>query len=663
MSKIKVGLVQINNSYSGQSYLPYSVGLLQAYIQKHSPIKDQIEFLPSIYSRAPAEESSNTLIGCDVVGFSGYVWNIRLSLEVARLLKQKSPKTLIVFGGPQVPDSPEAFLRKNPFIDFVVHGEGEVVFCQLMEKLKNREWESLDSVSFITPNGEIVSKPKAPRMADLSAVPSPYLTNVFDPIIKANPKERWIVVWETNRGCPFSCTYCDWGSATQARVYQFEMDRLFQEVDWFAKHKVPFIFCADANFGILNRDYDIAAKVAEIKQTTGYPETLSVQNTKNATDKAYKVQKLLAESGLTRSVTISYQSTDETTLKNIKRANISQKFFKDLQSRFASDKISTYTDIILGLPGETYDSFSTGVSQVIEDGQHNRIVFNNLSILPNAEMGNPEYQKKFGLETIQNEVVYIRGSINKAKDEISEVQDLVISTGSMPRPEWVKTRAFAWMTNFLHFLKTLQIPNVILHEVFGLTYKEIFEIFTENKHEDLKTLNEVKNYFIQKAKDIQEKSDYEFCPSEKWLGIYWPADEYVFINLCADGKLNAFYEDAEKAISRYLNDKFDKVPAFLIQQAIYLNKNLMKLPFQNTDTKITLTYDLWNYYRAVLMGEKTSLNETKTTYKINRSQKTWSSWEDWCREVVWYGNKNASYLYGVDTEPTLAAEPQIAGHH
>lgn len=662
-NKVSVGLVQINNSYSGQSYLPYSVGLLQAYVEKFAPNPDKYEFNSAIYSRLSPEVAVKKLGAADVVGFSAYVWNIRLSLLIAEKLKKESPETLIVFGGPQVPDRCEEFLKKHPFIDVAVHGEGEQPFLAILENLDNRKWEEVQSLSFLRPDGTFVGNLKAPRMADLSTVPSPYLSGVFDNLIAENPEDRWIVVWETNRGCPFSCTYCDWGSATQMRVYQFPMERLFAEVDWFAKHKVPFIFCADANFGILERDYDLAKKVGEVRAASGFPQTLSVQNTKNATDRSYRIQKLLADTGLTRAVTISYQSTDPETLKNIKRANISQKFFKDLQSRFASDRIATYTDIILGLPGETYESFANGVSQVIEDGQHNRIVFNNLSILPNAEMGDPEYQKKFGLETIQNEVVYGRGAINQHATDTLEMQDLVIATKSMPRPDWIKTRAFAWMTNFLHFLKTTQIPNIVLHESYGLNYREIIEIFLSDEISDLPILNEAKNFFFDKARTIQERSDWEFCPSEKWLGIYWPADEYLLIKLCSENKIGAFYAEAEAAVLRYLKKRFDTVNPILISDAFLLNRSLLKQPYVNHDISIQLSHDLWTYYQAIVRGDPADLKEGKITYIVPRTSQRWNSWDDWCREVVWYGNKNAAYLYPVNLEAPQTIEAQIAGHH
>ena len=334
--KIKIGLVQINNSFSGASYFPYTVGLLQAYIEEHSEFSDHYEFLPFVYCRVSAEEGVSQLLNANIVGFSSYVWNFRLSLEIARRLKKQNSEILIVFGGPQVPDQAESFLSKFPFIDVVCHGEGEQVFCSIVENYPSKDWRSIPSISYFNSDGVFVNHPKAPRIKDLDIIPSPYLNGLFEILILENPRNEWLSLWETNRGCPFSCTFCDWGSATASKVYQFELERLFAEIDWFADKKVEFVFCCDANFGILSRDIQIAQYAADMKNRIGYPQALSVQNTKNATDRAYETQRILNAAGLSKGVDLALQSVDENTLESVKRANISVKTYEILQQRFTN---------------------------------------------------------------------------------------------------------------------------------------------------------------------------------------------------------------------------------------------------------------------------------------------------------------------------------------
>src|SRR5262249_3745501 len=297
---------------------------------------------------------------------------------------------------------------------------------------------------------------------------SPYLAGTFDRLLADHPGHAWIALWETNRGCPFACTFCDWGSATAAKVIPFAEERLRAEVDWFARHRVEFVFCCDANFGILPRDVGLAEYVAVVKERTGFPRALSVQNTKNATERAYQTQKILSDAGLNKGVALSLQSVDPTTLDAVKRRNISLDTYLELQRRFTGDGVETYSDLILGLPGETCDSFVDGVARIIESGQHNRIQFNNLSILPNAEMGNPGYQAAHGLVTVPSRIINVHGALESADDDVIETQELVVATSAMPAPAWRRARACAWMTALLHFDKLLQIPFLVAHDLGGI---------------------------------------------------------------------------------------------------------------------------------------------------------------------------------------------------
>lgn len=654
--KVRVGLVQINNSFSSQSYLPYSVGLLQAYVEKHAKDPDRYEFLTPIYARVPVKRAVEHLSGADVVGFSTYVWNIRISLEIARTIKQMKPDTLIVLGGPQVPDKAEEFLRNNPFVDIACHGEGEQIFHAILESFPVKTWDNLPSVSYLREDGSFVCHAKVPRLSDLSGAPSPYLENIFEPLMRANPQERWLVLWETNRGCPFSCTFCDWGSAIASKVYTFDMERVLREVDWFARQQIEFIFCCDANFGILQRDVDIVEYVAEVKQKYGYPRKLSVQNTKNATERAYKVQKLLNDADLNKGVTIALQSVDPGTLKSVKRQNISSESFQILQRRFTRDRVETYTDIILGLPGETYGSLADGVSHVIENGQHNRIQFNNLSILPNAEMGSPEYQKQYGMITVQSKIINHHGTLTDSDGEISELQELVIATSTMPEQDWVKTRAFCWMTGLLHFNKLFQIPFIVLHETCSISYRELIEAFFESEFGSSPIISEICSFFTEKAREIQRGGP-EYCHRKEWLNIWWPVEEYIMIKLCVEGTLGKFYKEAEEMLAHFLASKYVQLPSQLLHEAIDLNRNLIKLPCQTEDLDLTLSYNIGEFYQSVLVGAPIPLENRECTYHINRTGQVFLSWEDWFRDVIWYGTKKGAYLYGNNL-----VERQIEGH-
>jgi radical SAM superfamily enzyme YgiQ (UPF0313 family) len=656
---VAVGMVQINNSFSGQNYLPYSVGLLKTYVQQKAAEPERYRFLPPLYKRVRIADAVESLLGADLVGFSTYVWNGRISLEIARRLKAAKPGIVIVFGGPHVPDQPEAFLRDNPQIDIAVHNEGERTFLKLLEMFPERSWEQLAGVSFVRPDGGFVRNPNIDRVRDLDEIPSPFLDGAFDEIMAANPDESWIGLWETNRGCPFRCTFCDWGSATAAKVTKFGEDRLYREVDWFAEKKIEYIFCCDANFGIQKRDVDIAKYVSRVKASTGYPVALSVQNTKNATERAYETQKILSDAGLNKGVALSMQSVDMTTLEAIKRDNISLGTYMELQRRFTRDRVETYSDLILGLPGETYDSFVRGVDLLMENGQHNRIQFNNLSILPNAEMGDPAYQAKYGMVTVESRIINIHGERVELDDDVPEVQDLVVATASMPAADWRRTRVFCWMTALLHFDKLFQIPLILSHGISGIAYRDMIEAFVSADAKRFPLIAEIGAFFESEARSIQQGGA-EYVFSKEYLGIYWPADEFIFVKLTAEGRVDALYAEAGRLLSETVSARHADLPIEIVDEAVRLNHALVNQPFVRDNLKVRLRHDLLDYWRKVRDGEEPVLREASMVVEVDRTSKAYDDLQKWCREIVWWGNKKGAYLYS----PRAAeVSPELAGHY
>ena len=641
--KFIVGSTQINNGFAGQFYLPYSIGLLQAYFIHNSIDKDKITFLNTIYKREEFETCVNKLISSDIVLFSLYVWNENITLEIAKKIKKIDKKKFIIVGGPSVPDNldgkAEKFLRDNPFIDVCIHQEGERTILKLLDEFPNNNLLDTPNISFFKGN-KFYNNKNLVRLKSFENSPSPYLCGIFDNLIKKNPQERWLASWETNRGCPFSCAYCDWGSATNSKVSRIELDRVFRELDWFSKNKVEFIFCCDANFGMLPRDYEIALKAVKNKKKYGYPKVLSVQNTKNARERAYKVQKLLADNGLSKGVTLAMQSVDPHTLKSIKRDNISIEDYKELQRRFTEDGITTYTEFILGLPGDTYESFADGVSDIIKSGQHNRIQFNNLSILPNAEMARDEYIKKHKIKTIFTPIVNPHGSLDEdPKDGIKEKQELVISTNSLSKEDWIKTRLYASVSEFFYFNKVLQIPIMFKSILEKKSYKNIFEeLMALQNNKEFSTIASVIKSLRDHALSIT-KGNFEFILDKETLGIFWPPGELEYIKILKKNKFDQFYEECIKYFCNtgelYINN--------ILLDCINLNKSMMRRPFEKQDEELSISYNIFDCYTLIKKNKKFSIKKSKQKLKIIKSDFVYETWDDWAREVIWYGHRSGKY--------------------
>ena len=250
----------------------------------------------------------------------------------------------------------------------------------------------------------------------------------------------------------------------------------------------------------------------------------------------------------------------------------------ELQRRFTRDRVETYSDLILGLPGETYDSFVRGVDQLMENGQHNRIQFNNLSILPNAEMGDPAYQAKYGMVTVESKIINIHGERVELDDDVPEVQDLVVATAAMPAADWRRTRVFCWMTALLHFDKLFQIPLILAHGISGISYRDMIEAFMAADASAFPLLAEINAFFHGEARSIQQGGP-EYVFSKEYLGIYWPADEFIFVKLTAEGKFDAFYAEAGRLLREIVSARSAGLPIEIIDEAVRLNHALVHQPF------------------------------------------------------------------------------------
>lgn len=625
--------------------LPYSAALLQGYARRHAA--EPHEFLVPIHGRLPVDDAVARLRGADVVGFSAYVWNVEVSLAIAARLKAEQPETVIVFGGPQVPDRAEGFLRAHPYVDLACHGEGEATFTRVLDAAPRRDWTAVPGCSFLD-GDRFVTVPRQPRIAHIDDIPSPFLEGEFDALMAEHPDEQWIAIWETNRGCPFSCSFCDWGSATASKVYRFGMDRLMGELEWMADKRIGFVFCCDANFGMLKRDIEIAEAVVASKERTGYPFSFSVQNTKNAVERGYRVQKLLNQSLNAYGATISVQSNNPETLHNINRANISSEAFRELQHRFARDGVYTYTDIIIGLPGETYAMFADGIDKVIADGQHNHIQFHNCSVLPNAEMGDPAYQARFGMRMVPQVIRNLHGPVEDPP-EVEEYLDLVVTTDAMPPADWRRSKRYAWLVDLYYFDRLLQVPMAVLSARHGLGPRRLIEALVAADPAAYPTLAGLHGRMEEHAAAIQRGGP-EYLADPAWAGLLWPADQHALLTLVAEGRLDAFYREAGAVLEAELVAAGGRADVAVLRDAVTLNQALFKLPGQTTDGRVVLAHRLWEYYQALLRNETppAELPEQLSMYTVDRTGARWPTIDEYARHLTWCQTKDKrGYLYPV----------------
>ena len=160
-------------------------------------------------------------------------------------------------------------------------------------------------------------------------------------------------------------------------------------------------------------------------------------------------------------------------------------------------------------------------------------------------------------------------------------------------------------------------------------------------------VSEINEFFTEEARNIQRGGP-EFCRSYDWLNIYWPHDEYVLIKLFIENRLTDFYGEARTLLSKMLKKKSIGTPPFL-DEAFMLNMKLMKRPSQAQDISLRMKFNIWDFFQHVRNGKKCLLERGDFVYHIDCTSESWHTWEDWLRQVIWYGHKRATYLYKVNS--------------
>ena len=162
LSKRNVYLIQANyDTGSGQfssHWIPYSVGCLWAYAIQFADITEKYKLAGLYFQRTPVDEVVAGMESPAVVGFSHYIWSANYNCALAKAIKAKWPDTIIVFGGPEVPDDPISFFHKHPYIDITVHKEGEVTFTQLLlELLKDKSArQAVPGTAIVNNDGKVI---------------------------------------------------------------------------------------------------------------------------------------------------------------------------------------------------------------------------------------------------------------------------------------------------------------------------------------------------------------------------------------------------------------------------------------------------------------------------------------------------------------------------
>ncbi|MFC0863839.1 B12-binding domain-containing radical SAM protein [Sphaerimonospora cavernae] len=401
--------------------LPLASGYLQAYAQREAGVAGVYDFVihaPEV--RTPAREVVAELVAteADVYGLSCYLWNMRRMKEVLDELVRLRPDAHFILGGPQVMNHAAEYVPPSWENVVVCNGEGEQPFTAFLRETAAGDGAAPDlhrvpGVSFWL-DGELVTTDKPPRIKDLDEIPSPFAAGIFD------HGEYTFAVVETNRGCPFRCSYCYWGAATNDKVHRWELDRVKSDLTWISEHGIESIFLADANWGALPRDVELTRHLVECKERNGYPSMIAIQAAKNRPDRVTEITEILVDGGMLTSQPVSLQTTSPQVLDLVQRSNIKESTYVELQLKLRDKQISSYTELIWPLPGETLQSFREGIGKLCATGADAVVAYPQL-LLRNTPMY--ERRESLGIVTV------------RVDDPVAEA-DVVVGTNWVTREEF-----------------------------------------------------------------------------------------------------------------------------------------------------------------------------------------------------------------------------------
>lgn len=617
-------LAQPTNVLSGGVFLPYSIGTIAAYSFEKENIRENYKLCELIFLKEDIETIVSRAESPYLIGFSCYLWNIEYNLALAKRIKEVYPDCITIFGGPQIPDD-TTYLEKYPFTDILIHCEGEIPFYEILESLAGKKnINEICNISYRDKN-EIIKTP-CNFERDISDFPSPYLNGYFDSIIN-NPDYSHIqfdVLIETNRGCPYTCLYCAWGHKSR-KVRLFPMEKVKAELKWAAQHKLPYCFCTDANFGILPRDKETVDYIVSLRKETGFPKVFETMAAKNKDDFVYELNVELHKAGLSKGVSIACQSRSETVLRNINRENIAYKDLKGILTRYWDAGIPSYTDMIIGLPGETYESFGKGIFEILECGQKFINIF-PCELLPNSELYTDEIRNKYSIKSKKSFVCKNHGKAHQ-KDHLQDLySEIVIATDTMPQEDWKKTYLLSVCAQTFHGLGLLYYISMYFYYTQNISlydfYVNYFEWFLSNDTVAGSTLK-----YTTKSLDefLYKDGDIGFF-DERFGDIYWPFEEAFF--LCLTSDKNIFFNELKAYLESTYEIKKEVLCDLIDFQRLSVNS------FIPSEEKAEFRYDWKDFFES--KGEK-PLISGNTAYCFIREQ--YEDIRDYAKNVVWFGKR------------------------
>ena len=436
--------------------IPINIGFIASYIDK--TYRDKVDITLFKYPNDIINEIKSN--PPDVIGLSNYSWNSNLSEFIASLAKKYNPNVVTLQGGTNFPHDDETqktFLLERPATDVFTILEGEKsctnIIGRILESNGDRKKifeKEIDGCVFIKPDTKNSNKPVflkgqiLNRIKDLDEIPSPYLNGMLDKFFDG----RLTPFIETNRGCPFTCSFCHTGADYFHKLNKFSQERVQAEIEYIGekagKLGISNLHLADVNFGMYPQDQIVAEMLLQTKKKYKWPLALMTTTGKNSKERIMKITEML---GNMFEVSMAMQSMSESVLVNIKRSNIKLDHMIEINNDLKKQGRSTATELIVPLPGETKKSFISGLNNVI-NSNISRVVIYTLMMLHGTHFKLPGYRKKFEYLTKFRIVPLNFGEYDGQK--IFDYEEAGVATKDLSFDDYLNVRVLALFVEALY---------------------------------------------------------------------------------------------------------------------------------------------------------------------------------------------------------------------
>jgi radical SAM superfamily enzyme YgiQ (UPF0313 family) len=466
-------LTHLSSGQLSSNVFPLGVGLIGSYLLKSDiGAKFDVELF-----KYPSDLAKHLLANPlpAVVGFANYSWTLEISVTFARQIKEISPKTIVVFGGPNYGLSDSEMKNfwdsYGDCIDFNIVLEGEMAFYLLMRSLLQHNFDmlrvksnldSLKNVHFFSINDGIVKSELTERL-NIDNLPSPYLdTTLMEKFFDG----KLIPLTHSTRGCPFKCTFCSEGAEYYNKVKQ-RTSRISEEYRYIAQKSTSVgmydLMLSDANYGMFNEDSERSSELAKVQKEFGYPKSVFVSTGKNQKTRVLSAVKKL---GGAIQLSASLQTTNEKVLQNIDRSNISIDVLASAAKEATDNNVASYSELILGLPGETLGTHIKSILDVADAGFSNIRIY-QLILLPQTPLNTSEMRQAYNFKTKFRPMPRSYGSyeIFDKSFFVVEYEEIVIATSTLTYDEYSIARKTGLMVELVHngriFFEVMQLLSVL----------------------------------------------------------------------------------------------------------------------------------------------------------------------------------------------------------